>query len=112
MTPPLRNAQSLPPTPTGVQAAPLSNVYVDPSLIPLSAIDIANNTSAAYRYTVAYLFIIVITYAITRTKVGYKIVYYSLILMIVLVLLTQYKAISSILQDVVSANAPKPGGKG
>lgn len=59
----------------------------------------------AYRYMIAWLLIFVVLVLLNKTKMGHTVIYYTLVLAILLLLLTQYQAIASILAPL------QPGGK-
>lgn len=72
--------------------------------IPASLVAAANSTAVAYRYLIAYTFIILLLALLNRTKVGHVVVYYSLLLMVVFVLVTQSGWVTWLLSPITGGN--------
>lgn len=56
--------------------------------------------STAYRYIAAWTLVLIALFLLTKSRLGYAAVYYTLLLAIVLLFVTQYQAIASILAPV------------
>jgi hypothetical protein len=68
--------------------------------------------TTAYKATLAYLVIIVLLWAFSKTRIGYAAIYYGLCLILLLLLVTQYRWIAAILAPLSSQTPPPPGPMG
>jgi asparagine N-glycosylation enzyme membrane subunit Stt3 len=55
-----------------------------------------------YRVLVAWFLVLVILWAFTKTKFGYQIIFYLVVLTIIILLATNYKAITGLISPVAS----------
>jgi ABC-type polysaccharide/polyol phosphate export permease len=60
----------------------------------------------SYQYIVAYGIAIIVFVMISKTKTGYSILYYSLVLALMFLLVTQANTIVSYLTPIMNKNAP------
>lgn len=68
-----------------------------------------NDTQAMYHYMIAWTFIILLFVLLSRTKVGHTLVYYSLLLMLAFVLVTQYQWVQYILDPIIGSKSDRGG---
>lgn len=61
------------------------------STAPVAAPPLSDEDNAELNWLFAWVFVIILISVITRSEIGYKIVYYSLALLVVFLFLTQYK---------------------
>lgn len=61
---------------------------------------------SAYRWIIAWVVLGLILFALSKLKVGYVIEYYLVVLTLLLLLLTQYQAIASLLAPFSQAQQP------
>jgi len=62
------------------------------------------DASMVYKYLIAYGLAILIFIGITKTKIGYNLVYYILVLALLFVAVTQYKFIVDALSPITNYN--------
>ena len=71
-----------------------------------------NNDPATYaRMLLGWLLVIILLGAITRTRTGYVVVYYALVIAIVILVLGSYQQVTGLL-GLVRAPGPSSGGPG
>lgn len=77
--------------------------------LPLPAIGVgsgpANNVpeqqaTSSYQWVVAWLVVIILCAAVAQTDIGYTTIYYGLVLILVLLLVTQYKFIATAMAPI------------
>lgn len=90
----------------------------------MASTQVSNTTSAqgnsthpsAYMYLAAWALVLIVLFGLSRTKIGYVVIYYTLILAIVFLIVTQYNAIGAVLAPITTqqpaASAPSGGGGG
>ena len=65
--------------------------------------------TSAYRWLIAWVVLGLILFAFSKLKVGYTILYYLAVLTLLLLLLTQYQAIASLLSPFSTAQQAPQG---
>lgn len=73
---------------------------VDPSTKKVSS-----SIDSSYRYVVAYGVVFLLFFAISRTKLGYAFIYYSLVLALLFVCVTEAPFIVSLVAPITNPNS-------
>jgi hypothetical protein len=75
----------------------ISNVY---TTISQKEVPSAPDAPSSYQWVVAWMVVIIIAAIVANTEAGYRIIYYSLVLIFVVLLVTQYQFIANALAPV------------
>lgn len=83
------------PTPSSVSPTNGATIGYDPS--GQGAV-----VGSAYRWVAAWTVLLVLLWAMNKSRIGHVVIYYTLVLMIVFLLLTQYQSIKMVLLPVTT----------